>query len=115
MAARVAAASLQAYRSALKTYIFRPFAGADSSWQSADRADLFLHENVVAWVRKRFRKRPFKAVEDVDVNCQSFLERLQECEDHTCIDRSHSVDGLCRKVADRLNDLCKSKGARLPH
>ena len=104
---------VQADHSALKTYKFRPFAGAGVSWQPSDLADFFLHEAVVAWVRKWFRKRPFKAVEDVDVNCQRFLERLQECEDH--INRSHNVDGLCRKVVERLNDLCERKGGRLPH
>ena len=104
---------VQADHSALKTYKFRPFAGADVSWQPADLADFFLHETVVAWVRTWFRKRPFKAVEDVDVNCQRFLVRLQEREDH--INRSHNVDGLCRKVVERLNDLCERKGGRLPH
>ena len=35
---------------------------------------------MVAWVRCFFRKRPFRAVEDVNVNYRAFLERMRECE-----------------------------------
>ena len=50
------------------------------SWQPPDLADFFLHETVVAWIRKYFRKRPFRALEDVSVNCELFKSRLQACE-----------------------------------
>ena len=94
---------------ALQTDQLTPALNTTSSFE---RLCVCVHETVVAWVRKWFRKRPFKAVEDVDVNCKRFLERSQECEDH--INRNHNVDGLCRKVV-RLNDPCERKGGRLPH
>ena len=76
-------------------------------------ADVFPHETVVAWVRKWFRKRPFKAVENVEVNCAAFYARLQQCEDH--INATYNVEGLCNGFVKRLEDLKARQGARLRH
>ena len=56
---------VQKYHSAFKRHGIRPFAGVEGQWRPADLADVFPHEAVVAWVRDWFRKKPFKAVEDV--------------------------------------------------
>ena len=104
---------VQAYYNALTANNFRPFAGVGGTWQPADLADFFLHETVVAWVRKLFRKHPFKAVENVEANCQAFHARLQECEDH--INANYKVDALCRDAVKRLRDLQAKRGARLKH
>ena len=52
---------VEAYNTALVRNGFRPFAGVDASSQPADLADFFLHETVVAWVRKWFKKHPFQS------------------------------------------------------
>ena len=90
---------------------FRAFAGADGSQQPADLADFFLHETVVAWVRKWFSKHPFKAVEHVDQNLRLFLERLHECERH--INDAYDVHGLCHDTVKRLHTLRDLGGARM--
>ena len=90
---------------------FRPVAGVDASTQPADLADFFLHETVVAWVRRWFRKHPFKAVEDVDTNCELFLDRLRHCEHH--INTTYEVESLCKDTVMRLKTLRDKQGARM--
>ena len=102
---------VQAYFAALTAHKFKPFAGTDGAWQPADLADFFLHETVVAWVRKWFRKRPFKAVEDIDKNYVLFLDRLKECEGY--INDNLKVEDLCRDAVARLKQLRDQKGQRL--
>ena len=102
-----------AYHTALCTNGFRPFAGAQGSWQPPDLADFFLHETVVAWIRKYFRKRPSGAVEDVSVNCELFKSRLQACEQY--INAHCKVANLCNDVVMRLQDLRDKQGRRLRH
>ena len=102
---------VEAYHAALVRNGFRAFAGADGSQQPADLADFFLHETVVAWVRKWFSKHPFKAVEHVDQNLRLFLERLHECERH--INDAYDVHGLCHDTVKRLHTLRDLGGARM--
>ena len=102
---------VEAYNTALVRNGFRPFAGVDASSQPADLADFFLHETVVAWVRKWFKKHPFKAVEDVQTNYNLFLDRLRECERH--INATYAVESLCKDTVMRLETLRDKKGARM--
>ncbi len=102
---------VEAYHAALKRNNFRAFAGADGTRQPADLADFFLHETVVAWVRKWFKKHPFKAVKNVDANLRVFMDRLEECERH--INDNYDVDGLCYGAVKRLETLRDGKGARM--
>ena len=101
---------VEAYHAALVRNGFRAFAGADGSQQPADLADFFLHETVVAWVRKWFSKHPFKAVEHVDESLRLFLERLHECERHS--NDAYDVHGLCHDTVKRLHTLRDLGGAR---
>ena len=102
---------VEAYHNALTRHGFRPLAGVDGSAQPADLADFFLHETVVSWVRKWFKKHPFKAVEDVGTNYALFLERLGECERH--INENYAVESLCKDAVVRLEKLRDKKGARM--
>ncbi len=102
---------VEAHRAALTRHGSRAFAGADGTAQPADLADFFLHETVVSWVRKWFRKHPFKAVENVCTNYNLCFERLQKCEDH--INQHYKVDRLCRGAVKRLEKLRDMKGARM--
>ena len=101
---------MQKYRSALKRHGFRPFASVEGQWQPADLADFFPHETVVAWVRDWFRKKPFKAVEDVEVNHRMFLDRLRECEAYV---NTLGTEGVCRGPVKRPRELRAAKRARL--
>ena len=102
-----------AYHDALTANGFRPFAGVDGARQPPDLADFLLHETVVAWVRKLFKKHPFKSVENVETNYNLFVTRLQECERY--VKERCKVDNLCRDAVKRLESLRQKKGARLKH
>ena len=64
---------VQAYHAALKRNGFRALAGADGTSQPADLADYFLHETVVAWVRKWFKKHPFYMCQLLDPKTTIFV------------------------------------------
>ena len=102
---------VEAYHTSFKRNGFRPFAGVDASSQPADLADFFLHETVVAWVRKWFQKHPFKAVDNVETNYNLFLDRLRKCERH--INDNYAVGSFCRDTVMRLEKLRDAKGARM--
>ena len=55
-----------AYKEALDSNGFKPFAGEEAKWQPPDMPDVLVHETVVAWVRAFFRKHPFKQTPKVD-------------------------------------------------
>ena len=96
---------------ALQRNGFRALAGAYGTEQPPDLADDFLHETVVAWVRKWFAKHPFKAADDIDKNYDLFLDRQQQCEAH--INDGYDVSGLCYDAVKRLQELCAKKGGRM--
>ena len=50
------------YKDALESISLKPFAEYDANWQPADLADVWPHETVAAWVRRYFRRHPFKKV-----------------------------------------------------
>ena len=102
-----------AYKEALDTCGFRPFAGEEAKWQPPDIPDVLLHETVVPWVRGYFKQLPFKWTPKVDDNLKLFVRRLKECERH--INANYDVAGLCRKFPSRLNELIVANGDRLKH
>ena len=102
-----------AYKEALDTCGFRPFAGEEAKWQPPDIPDVLLHETVVSWVPRYFKQLPFKWTPKVDDNLKLFVRRLKECERH--INANYDVDGLCRKSPSRLNEQIVANGDRLKH
>ena len=103
---------VDAYREALSTHSFRPFAGEDGKWQPADLADLFMHETVAAWVRRYFRKHPVVKSEDLETNRAAVVAGLRACERH--INNNYDVRGLCSSMPERLDELLQAEGDRLP-
>jgi hypothetical protein len=101
------------YRDALKESGFRPFAGEDASHQPADCPDMFLHETVVAWVRRYFKSWPFTLTENAEKNYDSFLEAMKSCAHH--INSNYDVEGLSKGFASRLQQLVDAKGQRLKY
>ena len=74
-------------------------------------ADIVIHETIVVWVRKLFKKHPFKAVENIDDNLRVFLDRLKECKRH--INDNYDVNGLCHDSVKQLQKLWSMKGAKM--
>ena len=73
---------------------------------------MLLHETVVAWVRKYFRKHPYRNPHKTKAqNYQAFLQCLRDAEAH--INRTYDVAGLCASFPARIDDLIKARGDRL--
>ena len=70
-----------------------------------------LHETAVSWLRVRLaRSVPKKAWEE---SRAGFTSRLKAaCRE---INEELNVDGLCRKLPERIQGLVDAKGDRLPH
>ena len=100
-----------AYAAALKKAGFIAFTGDDASWQPGDLADLFMHETVAGWVDRFFTKHPLKPSRSVADNTDFFFERMVACESH--INANYDVDGLCRSLPRRVEELIQANGNRL--
>ena len=100
-----------AYKEALFENGFKPFAGVEAKWQPPDIPDVLLHETVVAWVRRFFKKHPFKSVSNVRDNQKVFCKLLKQCEAH--INANYDVSALCKSFPRRISELLTAKGDRL--
>jgi hypothetical protein len=101
------------YHQALTRCKFRPFAGEDASWQPPDMPDLFMHETVVGWARRYFRKHPFKKRGNLVESERSFREILANCADY--INSTYKVNALCHSMPARVTKLLAKKGLRLKY
>ena len=94
----------------MREHGLRAFHGEDASIQPGHSGDLWPHETAVSWVRQRLRltlpREPWNETEE------SFEERLKAAA--AWVNEKHDVDGLCREMPRRMNDLVHvTKGARL--
>ena len=99
------------FKEALEEHDFRTFNGDDGSKQPGALGDVLLHETAVSWIRKCEERsrlaRPWE--ESVD----DFKTRMREiCQD---INNRHDVEGLCRQLPRRLEELRESEGDKIPH
>ena len=83
---------------------------ADASIQPGCLQDLMLHETAKAWVLDRLKKTVPKVAWEETV--EEYGERLKQVAAH--IERKYNVDGLCRELPDRVADLHKRRGDRIP-
>ena len=68
-----------------------------------------LHETAVAWIDRRLTvTTPAKPWDDT---VDEFGERLRLAAEY--INAHYDVDGLCRELPQRLDDLCAKEGDRL--
>ena len=99
------------YQKALQDGGFRPFAGADASWQPADIPNVLLHETVVGWVRAYVKRNPLERTENLERNVTNLKITMEACRRH--IQSEYDVEGLCTSFRGRLAKLVAAKGGRL--
>ena len=102
---------VKVYKEALDEHGFRSFAGDNAKWQPPDIPDVLPHERVVAWVRKYFRKHPYRRRCSLEQNHKGFLETLKAAERH--VDEECDVPALCAGFLKRVGALAAAKGERL--
>ena len=104
---------MAAYSEALRREGFRPFAGESAAGQPADCPDVLLHETAAGWLRKLFKKHPFRRAAGVDRNVERVKSLMAQCVDH--INREHDVHDLCSAWPRRLVELVAAEGERLKY
>ena len=98
------------FKMALRRHGLKAFHGDDASIQPGSSGDLWLHETAVSWVRQRLRltlpQEPWNETEE------AFEGRLKAAA--TWVNDHHDVEGLCKQMPRRTNDLVHvTKGAGL--
>ena len=106
-------AIVRAYGKALKENGFRPCVGEDAAWQPGDLADIFMHETVVAWVRRYFRKNPVTQNKGLEANKAAVIASLKACEKH--INKEYDVRALCSSMPKRTQMLLSKEADRLKY
>ena len=97
------------YKAGLTSVGLKAFMGDDASKQPGTMGDLMLHETAVAWLRKKMEHSPpacpWKETRE------QFKERMKEyCRQ---INAAFDVEGLCRELPERLEELKRREGDKL--
>ena len=100
----------QKFRDALDEHGLQTFNGNDGSKQSGAMGDLMLHETAVAWIRKREER--CRLVRPWEESAAEFKTRMKEICQH--INDNYDVEGLCRQLPRRLQELREKEGDRIP-
>ena len=97
------------YKAALQSAGLKAFMGDDASAQPGILGDMLLHETTVSWIRKLMAERtpakPWQETRD------QFRSRIQEVV--RIINAKNDVEGLCRELPERLQELKNLKGDKL--
>ena len=98
------------YKGGLQSCGLKAFMGDDARRQPGTLQDLMLHETAVSWMRLKMQTScpasPWKETRD------QYKARLQEaCRE---INAHYDVEGLCRELPERLEELKKREGDKLP-
>ena len=96
-------------KEALERAGLRPFAGEDASSQPPNIADILPHETVTSWIRSREAKgKPKKPWLETR---KAFKKRMGDIVRD--INRTLDVEGACRSVGHRLEEVLAARGDRL--
>ena len=99
------------YNAVLAERSLQAYNGDDGSKQPGNLQEVLLHETAVSWIRHREKKSrvicPWKE------STGHFIHRLREVVQY--INDNHDVEGLCRALPKRLDELAENEGDRLSY
>jgi hypothetical protein len=97
------------FAEALRKAKLRAFMGVCAAQQPGSLQEVMLHETAVAWIRARLTLSTPTAswLETRDEHAVRLRQAVDYCNAH------HDVDGLCRALPKRLEDLVNAKGDKL--
>ena len=99
----------EGYRAALRRHGLRAFMGVDASVQPGELQEVMLHETAMAWMRVGLaRTTPKKCWEE---SVDDYCSRLKRVCAH--INSNHDVEGLCRQLPKRVQELRDQGGDRI--
>ena len=100
-----------AFKAALTEHGFETFYGDDGWKQPAKMADVLLHETAVSWIRyreiqSRIRQPWLETVPQFTTRLRGIVQDINDTLD---------VDGLCRQLPKRIEQLVACEGDRLKY
>ena len=97
------------YKAALQSVGLKAFMGDDASAQPGVMGDMMLHETTVSWIRELMgQATPARAWEETRDQLKA---RIQKVVRH--INAHHDVEGLCKELPKRLQQLKDLRGDKL--
>ncbi len=100
----------QKYKDAVQAHGFTNLMGDDAKVQPGHMQEILLHETAVAWIRWRLTLTTPKQCW-LETRAQ-YTTRIKGVVDD--IDANLDVEGLCRDLPQRLDDVIEAKGGRIP-
>ena len=101
----------QKFSAALREHRLRAFMGANAAVQPGALQELMLHETAVSWIRLRLAET--KPSRPWDESRTAYGQRLKRVVQD--INMSLDVEGLCRALPRRVQELRDRQGGRLSH
>ena len=99
------------FKQALRDHKFKAIHGDDASAQPGRLQEVMLHETAVSWMRHRLaRSVPAKPWEETREQYSSILKQVV-----AEINETLDVEGLCRALPKRIEDLVATRGDRLSY
>ena len=99
------------FKQALREHKFKAIHGDDASAQPGRLQEVMLHETAVSWMRHRLaRSVPAKPWEETTEQYSSRLKQVV-----AEINETLDVEGLCRALPKRIEDLVATRGDRLSY
>ena len=99
------------YQNALREHGVKNAMGDNASIQPGHMQELLLHETAISWIRWRLAQTvPKECWKETPAEYEARLKHVV-----ADINANLDVEGLCRRLPERLQKLVDSKGERLKH
>jgi hypothetical protein len=97
------------YKAALQDHGLKDFNAGSASRQPGNLQEVMLHETSVAWIRRRETVTQLRQPWTETV--EQFSTRMRGIVQH--INAKFDVEGLCRELPDRVQDVLDAEGGRI--
>ena len=99
------------YQNALREHGFKKAMGDNASIQPGHMQEILLHETAISWIRWRLAQTvPKECWKEIPAEYEARLKHVV-----ADINANLDVEGLCRRLPERLQKLVDSKGERLKY
>jgi len=99
------------YKAALREHGLKNYYGDSAAVQPGNLQDFLLHETAVSWIR--YREKKTRVLKPWEETLEAYSSRMKKVVQD--INDRLDVEGLCRGLPKRLQELVDAEGGRIPH
>ena len=99
------------YKAALREHGLKNYYGDSAARQPGNLQDFLLHETAVSWIR--YREKKTRVLKPWEETVEAYSSRMKGIVQD--INDRLDVEGLCRGLPSRLQELVDAEGGRIPH